>query len=157
MNTKELLSRCADLNIQAYVYDGSTPPSGCDVIIVEKNTRESNAKFMPLKQQGWKIIKGSGYTFVKNDEILNDIIGFSINPIISSISSSPLILSTKNPQSGQIALEKPVENAIIEEPVEEPVEESVEPEIETPVGTTPDPAVLFPEEKPKFKPYKKQW
>jgi hypothetical protein len=136
MNTKELLSRCADLNIQAYVYDGSTPPSGCDVIIVEKNTRESNAKFMPLKQQGWKIIKGSGYTFVKNDEILNAI---------------------KNPQSGQIALEKPVENAIIEEPVEEPVQESVEPEIETPVGTTPDPAVLFPEEKPKFKPYKKQW
>ena len=132
MNTKELLSRCADLNIQAYVHDGGAPPSGCDVIIVEKNTRESNAKFMPLKQQGWKIIKGSGYTFVKNDEILNAI---------------------KNPQSGQIALEKPVENAIIEEPVEEPVE----PEIETPVGTTPDPAVLFPEEKPKFKPYKKQW
>ena len=132
MNTKELLSRCTDLNIQAYVYDGGTPPSGCDVIIVEKNTRESNAKFMPLKQQGWKIIKGSGYTFVKNDEILNAI---------------------KNSQSRQIALEKPVENAIIEEPVEEPVEQ----EIETPVGTTPDPAVLFPEEKPKFKPYKKQW
>lgn len=132
MNTKELLSRCADLNIQAYVYDGGTPPSGCDVIIVEKNTRESNAKFMPLKQQGWKIIKGSGYTFVKNDEILNAI---------------------KNSQSRQIALEKPVENAIIEEPVEEPVEQ----EIETPVGTTPDPTVLFPEEKPKFKPYKKQW
>lgn len=132
MNTKELLSRCTDLNIQAYVYDGGTPPSGCDVIIVEKNTRESNAKFMPLKQQGWKIIKGSGYTFVKNDEILNAI---------------------KNSQSRQIALEKPVENAIIEEPVEEPVEQ----EIETPVGTTPDPTVLFPEEKPKFKPYKKQW
>ena len=36
MNTKELLNRCSDLNIEAYVYDGGTPPSGCDVIIVEK-------------------------------------------------------------------------------------------------------------------------
>ena len=41
----------------------------------------------------------------------------------------------KNPEKKQIALEKPAENAIIDTA-----------KVEVPVGTTPDPEVLFPEE-----------
>ena len=72
--------------------------------------------------------------YVKNDEILNAL---------------------KNPKKVEIQVEKRPENAIID------VETKP---VETPVGTTPDPKVLFPEEKEvkkeekkPYKPMKKKW
>jgi hypothetical protein len=92
-----------------------------------------------LKSRGWSLVKfGTILVYTKNPEIANAL---------------------KNPKKSEIRVEKPVQDAIIDvekEPVAKPV------------GTTPDPTVLFPEkdekekpvekkEKPSYKSMKKKW
>jgi len=136
MNTTEIKSICSKLNSKVHVYQpGDEIPSDCEVIIVENVTRQSLAGCSALTGRGFKIFKANpGYTYVKNDEILNAL---------------------KNPKKVEIQVEKRPENAIID------VETKP---VETPVGTTPDPKVLFPEEKEvkkeekkPYKPMKKKW
>jgi|GEM_PF-3932724 hypothetical protein len=136
MNTTEIKSICSKLNSKVHVYQpGDEIPSDCEVIIVENVKRQSLAGCSALTGRGFKIFKANpGYTYVKNDEILNAL---------------------KNPKKVEIQVEKRPENAIID------VETKP---VETPVGTTPDPKVLFPEEKEvkkeekkPYKPMKKKW
>lgn len=116
MNAKQIQAICSRVSSKVYVYEpGKKIPADCDVVIVEKNSRQSLNDCHILQASGWKIFKGdSGYTYVKDNRVLNAL---------------------KNPEKKQIALEKPAENAIIDTA-----------KVEVPVGTTPDPEVLFPEE-----------
>ena len=136
MNTTEIKSICSKFTSKVCVYQsGSEIPSDCEVVIVEKVTRQSLAACSGLLSRGFNIFKASpGYTYVKDGEVMNAL---------------------KNPKKSEIRVEKPVQDAIID----------VEKE---PVGTTPDPAVIFPEkddkeklvekkEKPSYKSMKKKW
>lgn len=141
MNTTEIKSICSKFTSKVCVYQpGSEIPSDCEVVIVEKVTRQSLAACSDLRRRGFNIFKANpGYTYVKDGEIMNAL---------------------KNPKKSEIRVEKPVQDAIIDvekEPVAKPV------------GTTPDPTVIFPEkdekekpveekkEKPSYKSMKKKW
>lgn len=140
MNTTEIKSICSKFTSKVCVYQpGSEMPSDCEVVIVEKVTRQSLSVCSGLLSRGFNIFKASpGYTYVKDGEVMNAL---------------------KNPKKSEIRVEKPVQDAIIDvekEPVAKPV------------GTTPSPEVLFPEkdekekpvekkEKPSYKPMKKKW
>lgn len=116
MNTAEIKSICSQFTSKVCVYQpGSEVSSDCEVIIVEKVTRQSLAACGHLLGKGFQVFNAKpGYTYVKNGEVLNAL---------------------KNPEKKQIVLEKPAEDAIIDTV-----------KVEVPVGTTPDPEVLFPEE-----------
>ena len=116
MNAKQIQAICSRVSSKVYVYEpGKKIPADCDVVIVEKNSRQSLNDCHKLQASGWKIFKGdSGYTYVKDINVLDAL---------------------KNPENKRIALEKPSEDAIIDTV-----------KVEVPVGTTPDPEVLFPEE-----------
>jgi hypothetical protein len=108
----------------------------CETIVLEGAQYAANVMQMPnLKSRGWSLVKfGTILVYTKNPEIANAL---------------------KNPKKSEIRVEKPVQDAIIDvekEPVAKPV------------GTTPDPTVLFPEEKEvekeekkPYKPMKKKW
>ncbi len=112
----------------------------CETIVLEGASSGANVAQMPnLKSRGWSLVKfGTTLVYTKNPEVANAL---------------------KNPKKSEIRVEKPVQDAIIDvekEPVAKPV------------GTTPDPTVLFPEkdekekpvekkEKPSYKPMKKKW
>tara|TARA_R100000808_G_scaffold22460_1_gene48862 strand:- start:643 stop:1116 length:474 start_codon:yes stop_codon:yes gene_type:complete len=95
MNTQQIQAVCSKIAKSVFLYKpGNKIPTDCDVVIVEKNSRESLNSCHKLKVAGWKIFKGdSGYAYVKNDDVLNAL---------------------KNPKNEQIALEKPSEKAIID-------------------------------------------
>lgn len=133
MNTTEIKSICSKFTSKVCVYQpGSEIPSDSEVVIVEKVTRQSLSACSGLLSRGFNIFKANpGYSYVKDGEVMNAL---------------------KNPKKSEIRVEKPVQDAIIDvekEPVAKPV------------GTTPDPAVIFPEkdekEKPSYKSMKKKW
>ena len=113
----------------------------CETIVIETADKKKFQRQMPnLEDLGWIVLKfGTTLVYTKNPEIANAL---------------------KNPKKSEIRVEKPVQDAIIDvekEPVAKPV------------GTTPDPTVLFPEkdekeksveekkEKPSYKSMKKKW
>jgi hypothetical protein len=141
MNTTEIKSICSKFTSKVCVYQSRGEiPSDCEVVIVETVTKQSLSACSGLLSRGFNIFKANpGYTYVKDGEVLNAL---------------------KNPKKSEIRVEKPVQDAIIDvekEPVAKPV------------GTTPDPTVLFPEkdekeksveekkEKPSYKSMKKKW
>jgi len=108
----------------------------CETIVLENADKKKFAIQMSnLKTLGWTFIPFSNtLVYTKNSEIANAL---------------------KNPKKVEIQVEKPSEDAIIDVETEP---------VETPVGTTPDPKVLFPEEKEvkkeekkPYKPMKKKW
>jgi len=110
--------------------------SDCETVVLENADKKKFAMQTPdLQGLGWSLlIFGSTLVYTKNPEIANAL---------------------KNPKKVEIQVEKRPENAIID------VETKP---VETPVGTTPDPKVLFPEEKEvkkeekkPYKPMKKKW
>lgn len=90
----------------------------CETIVLEGASSGANVVQMPnLKSRGWSLVKlGKTLVYTKNPEIANAL---------------------KNPKKVEIQVEKPSEDAIID------MEKDP---IAAPVGTTPDPTVLFPEE-----------
>ena len=115
----------------------------CETIVLEDADQKKFAIQMPnLKTLGWTLVsfkRCNTIVYTKNPEIVNAL---------------------KNPKKSEIRVEKPVQDAIID----------VEKEpMAKPVGTTPDPAVIFPEkdekekpvekkkEKPSYKSMKKKW
>ena len=95
MNTKQIQAICFRVAKNVFLYEpGKKIPADCDVVIVEKNSRQSLNDCHKLQASGWKIFKGdSGYTYVKDINVLDAL---------------------KNPEKKQIVLEKPAQNAIID-------------------------------------------
>lgn len=95
MNTKQIQAICSRVAKNVFLYEpGKKIPADCDVVIVEKNSRQSLNDCHKLQASGWKIFKGdSGYTYVKDINVLDAL---------------------KNPEKKQIVLEKPAQNAIID-------------------------------------------
>jgi len=109
----------------------------CETIVLEGASSGANVAQMPnLKSRGWSLVKlGKTLVYTKNPEIANAL---------------------QNSKKVEIRVEKPSEDAIIymeKDP------------IATPVGTTPDPTVLFPEEEKQeeeeksssWNPMKRKW
>ena len=112
----------------------------CETIVLEGANSGANVTQMPnLKSRGWSLVKfGTTLVYTKKPEIANAL---------------------KNSKKVEIQVEKPSQDAIID------VEKKP---VAKPVGTTPNPEVLFPEkdekekpvekkEKPSYKPMKKKW
>lgn len=111
----------------------------CETVVLENADEKGFALQIPGLKGRWELVPiQNTLVYTKNPEIANAL---------------------KNPKKSEIRVEKPVQDAIIDvekEPVAKPV------------GTTPDPEVLFPEkdekekpvekkEKPSYKPMKKKW
>ena len=108
----------------------------CETVVLENaDKRKFATPIVNLTSLGWELVP------------IRDTLVYTKNPEIAN--------ALKNPKKSEIRVEKPVQDAIIDvekEPVAKPV------------GTTPDPTVLFPEEKEvekeekkPYKPMKKKW
>ena len=113
----------------------------CETVVLENaDKRKFATQIVNLTSLGWELVP------------IRDTLVYTKNPEIAN--------ALKNPKKSEIRVEKPVQDAIIDvekEPVAKPV------------GTTPDPAVIFPEkdekeksveekkEKPSYKSMKKKW
>ena len=117
MNAKQIQSICSRLAKNVFLYEpGKKIPTDCDVVIVEEVSRQSLADCHPLQVSTRWKIFKGGSGY-------------------TYVKDANVLNALKNPEKKQIALEKPAENAIIDTA-----------KVEVPVGTTPDPEVLFPEE-----------